>query len=129
GTNEQEILLSSMQNGPSRKRTGIQTSILSSHLEKGLGMRSLIGKPIKFLCCLFFLSPFLSPTSLTPRAQSADATDFFESKIRPLLSAHCLSCHGTQVQMGGLNLATEASFLKGSEKGPVVQRGDPENSR
>src|SRR6185503_3871178 len=129
GTNEQEILVSSMQNGASRKRTGIQSPLLSCHLEKGLGMRSLISKPIKFLCCLLFLSPFLSLSSLTSRAQSADTTDFFETKIRPLLSAHCLSCHGTQVQMAGLNLATEASFLKGSEKGPVVQRGDPENSR
>jgi hypothetical protein len=72
---------------------------------------------------------FLSLPSLSLRAQSADATDLFETKIRPLLSAHCLSCHGAQVQMAGLNLATEASFLKGSEKGPVVQRGDPENSR
>ena len=31
--------------------------------------------------------------------------------------------------MAGLNLATEASFLKGSDKGPVVVKGDPENSR
>ena len=106
-------------------------SLLSFHptSRKGLGMTSLVGKPIKLFCCLLFLSLFLSLPSLTPRAQSADATDFFETKIRPLLSAHCLSCHGTQVQMAGLNLSTEASFLKGSEKGPAVVKGDPENSR
>ena len=86
-------------------------------------MTALVSRCIKLFCCfLFFGLPSV-------QAQSADATDFFETKIRPLLSAHCLSCHGTQVQMAGLNLATEASFLKGSEKGPVVQRGDPENSR
>ena len=88
-------------------------------------MTASVVRLITFFGCFLFLSL----PSLSLRAQSAGATDFFETKIRPLLSAHCLSCHGTQVQMAGLNLSTEASFLKGSEKGPVVQRGDPENSR
>ena len=88
-------------------------------------MTASVGRPIK----LFSGFLLLSLASLSPGAQPADATDFFEAKIRPLLSTHCLTCHGTQVQMARLNLSTEASFLKGSEKGPVVVKGDPENSR
>jgi hypothetical protein len=74
-----------------------------------------------------FLLLTLDPVGLS--AKPADTAIFFETKIRPLLSAHCLSCHGIHLQMGGLNLADEASFLKGSQKGPVVAKGDPENSR
>ena len=92
-------------------------------------MISSVGKPINLSYRLFFLGLFLSVPSLSLRAQSADGTDFFETKIRPLLSAHCWSCHGTQVQMAALNLSTEAGLLKGSDKGPAVVKGDPENSR
>ena len=88
-------------------------------------MTASVGRPIK----LFSGFLLLSLASLSPGAQPADATDFFEAKIRPLLSTHCLTCHGTQVQMARLSLSTEASFLKGSEKGSVVVKGDPENSR
>src|SRR5262249_27736763 len=36
---------------------------------------------------------------------------------------------GEQMQIGGLNLSTEKGLLKGSEKGPVVVKGDPDSSR
>jgi len=71
----------------------------------------------------------LTPLSLSLSARPADPNDFFEARIRPLLSAHCLACHGEQMQMAGLNLSTEKGFFKGSEKGPVVVKGDPDNSR
>src|SRR5215510_1992298 len=71
----------------------------------------------------------LTPLSPSISARPADPRDFFETRIRPLLSAHCLACHGEQTQMAGLKLSTEEGFLKGSEKGPVVVKGDPESSR
>ncbi len=55
--------------------------------------------------------------------------EFFERKIRPILSNHCFACHGPKAQMAGLNLSTAADFFKGSSNGPVVVPGDPENSR
>ena len=62
-------------------------------------------------------------------AEPADPVEFFESKIRPLLANNCFACHGTKLQMAGLNLSTAEGLFKGSEKGPVVVKGDPEGSR
>ena len=55
--------------------------------------------------------------------------EFFEAKIRPLLANNCFACHGPKMQMAGLNLSTVDSAFKGSDKGPVIIKGDPENSR
>jgi mono/diheme cytochrome c family protein len=55
--------------------------------------------------------------------------DFFETKIRPLLSDNCFACHGPTTQMAGLNLSTADTFLKGGGSGPVIVKGEPESSR
>jgi hypothetical protein len=60
---------------------------------------------------------------------NAEKNEFFESKIRPLLSSKCFACHGSEMQMAKLNLSTAADFFKGGESGPVVVKGEPENSR
>ncbi len=60
---------------------------------------------------------------------SSQEVEFFETKIRPLLSEQCFACHGPKLRMGGLDLSTAAGVLKGGNSGPVVVKGDPENSR
>ena len=84
----------------------------------------------------FFLLPALllvcsgSLSFAAPKPQAnAEQNEFFESKIRPLLSSKCFACHGAEMQMAKLNLATAAGFFKGGESGPVVVKGEPENSR
>lgn len=62
-------------------------------------------------------------------AETAPAADAFEKTIRPLLSAKCHSCHGPQMQMGGLNLATVEGLRKGAASGPILDTADPDNSR
>src|SRR5262245_51875717 len=57
--------------------------------------------------------------------------EFFESKIRPLLSENCYKCHsaGAEKLKGSLHLDTRAGILKGGESGtPVVTPKDPEAS-
>ena len=61
--------------------------------------------------------------------QSLQPTEFFETKIRPLLVSKCQVCHGADQQMGGLNLSSAAGFWRGADSGPVVVKGDPEDSR
>ncbi|MEZ6103704.1 MAG: PSD1 and planctomycete cytochrome C domain-containing protein [Pirellulaceae bacterium] len=70
-------------------------------------------------------------------AQSADAApppeaiDFFETKIRPVLSAHCYDCHSGESDPieGGLLLDSREGTLRGGNGGSVVTPGDPAHSR
>ncbi|MBI3736522.1 hypothetical protein HY256_08425, partial [Candidatus Sumerlaeota bacterium] len=43
--------------------------------------------------------------------------EFFEKKIRPLLSENCFACHGPAKQKSGLRLDTRAGLLAGGEIG------------
>ncbi len=61
--------------------------------------------------------------------QAAEEDTFFETKIRPVLVDHCSTCHGEKLQMASLKLTTAEGFFKGAESGPIVVKGDPENSR
>ncbi|QDT66872.1 PSD1 and planctomycete cytochrome C domain-containing protein [Calycomorphotria hydatis] len=49
---------------------------------------------------------------------------FFETKIRPLLSAHCLSCHGAQEQESNLRLDSREAMVKGGDWGPSLDEGN-----
>ncbi len=49
---------------------------------------------------------------------------FFESKVRPLLLEHCISCHGEEKQEGGLRLDSRANVLAGGESGEAIVPGD-----
>ena len=59
-------------------------------------------------------------------AQQAD-TEFFESKIRPLLATQCYACH-TRSKLGGLRVDSRAALLEGGEHGPAIVAGDAEAS-
>src|SRR5580700_8175484 len=52
----------------------------------------------------------------------------FEKDVAPIFQANCTGCHGTKVKLKDLNLTTEEAALKGSESGPVVVPGKPEDS-
>src|SRR5271163_4519692 len=54
--------------------------------------------------------------------------EFFEAKVRPLLTDNCLECHGADKHKGGLRLDVRDAMLKGGETGPAVVPGKPEAS-
>ncbi|MGE5193429.1 MAG: PSD1 and planctomycete cytochrome C domain-containing protein [Deltaproteobacteria bacterium] len=54
---------------------------------------------------------------------------FFEKRVRPILVAKCLECHGEKKQEGGLRLDSRRAVLKGNDAGPAVVAGKPEESR
>jgi hypothetical protein len=60
---------------------------------------------------------------------SATQAEFFEQKIRPLLSSRCFECHGPKKHKGGLRLDSRASILEGGDSGPALVPGKPEESR
>jgi mono/diheme cytochrome c family protein len=54
--------------------------------------------------------------------------EFFEARVRPVLVSHCLMCHGSEKHKGGLRLDARDAMFRGSDSGPVVIPGKPEES-
>src|SRR4051812_8378195 len=59
---------------------------------------------------------------------SPDDETFFESKVRPVLAASCVECHGATKASGGLRLDSREGLLKGGDSGPAVVPGSVEQS-
>jgi len=72
-------------------------------------------------------APAAATAAATPTAQQSA---FFEGKIRPLLTAHCLKCHSAAEgkTKGGLALDSRDGTLKGGDSGPAVIPGNPDKS-
>jgi hypothetical protein len=51
---------------------------------------------------------------------SAIADRYFADHVQPILQAHCLRCHGSQKQRGGLRLDSLRALLKGGDTGPAI---------
>ena len=52
----------------------------------------------------------------------------FETDVLPILKANCVQCHGTETRMKEMNLSTLEGVMKGSESGPVVILGKPDET-
>ncbi len=60
---------------------------------------------------------------------SPEQLEFFEKKIRPILSEHCYSCHSADTKpSGGLRVDDRNGILVGGNTGASVVVGDPEKS-
>ncbi len=59
---------------------------------------------------------------------SAEAREFFEAKIRPVLAAECYECHNAKKTKGGLRLDYRAGWKKGGDTGDAIVPGDPQKS-
>jgi hypothetical protein len=60
--------------------------------------------------------------------ETAEGTEFFEAKIRPLLIERCEECHGAKKQKGGLRLDSKTGWETGGDTGAALKPGDPEAS-
>src|SRR5690242_2782917 len=59
-------------------------------------------------------------------APSPEQVDFFEKKIRPVLSQNCYSCHSTgKGNSGHLHLDDRNAILSGGKSGPAIVPGNP----
>ena len=71
----------------------------------------------------------LADVGLADEEFSAEQIDFFENKIRPVLVANCLECHGAEKSESGLRLDSRKTILKGGDSGnPAAVTGKPEAS-
>ena len=62
------------------------------------------------------------------KTEDAAKVKFFETQIRPLLSARCFKCHGKEKQSGGLRVDALSTLLKGGESGAALVAGKPDES-
>ena len=53
----------------------------------------------------------------------------FAKDVAPIFDKWCVSCHGEKEAEGGLRLDSYEALLKGSDDGPVIVPGDPEQSQ
>jgi Protein of unknown function (DUF1553)/Protein of unknown function (DUF1549)/Planctomycete cytochrome C len=67
-------------------------------------------------------------TRVTEQVVPSEHAEFFEAKIRPILEEHCYKCHGARKQESGLRLDSRERILRGSDTGPVVVPGHPDES-
>ena len=75
-----------------------------------------------FLACV--------PATALAQTPTAEQLTFFESKVRPILSARCYTCHSQSAKKvkGGLKLDGRESILKGGDIGPALAPGKPAES-
>jgi mono/diheme cytochrome c family protein len=52
-----------------------------------------------------------------------DAADVFRRDVQPILTAHCVECHGPNKQENGLRLDFGAAILRGGDNGSAVVAG------
>ena len=76
-------------------------------------------------------APQAPPAAVKPPELTKPQLDFFETKVRPVLSANCYKCHSTEAGKvkGGLLLDSREGWMKGGENGPVIVPGDPAKSK
>jgi mono/diheme cytochrome c family protein len=58
-----------------------------------------------------------------PPSTAAGTPVDYEGKVKPILTQHCVSCHGAQKPRGGLRLDTAAAAISGGKNGPAVVAG------
>jgi mono/diheme cytochrome c family protein len=63
-----------------------------------------------------------------PSAGTEAAKIDYARQVKPLLTRHCVACHGAARMRAGLRLDTAAAALKGGKSGPVIQPGRGEES-
>ena len=69
----------------------------------------------------------LAMLGLPASAGAQSPTDFFETRVRPVLADNCYACHA-RVQSGGLRVDSREALLAGGASGPAIVPGDPDDS-
>lgn len=67
-------------------------------------------------------------SSVTPLLHAEETRASLPTDVQTVLDQHCVKCHGPLEQKYGLELDTLEGALKGSEDGPVIKPGKPDES-
>ena len=82
------------------------------------------------IICLIVAAPIRSLADDQQSQLNAEAVEFFESKVRPLLIEHCYECHSTDAgeSEGDLLLDSQPSMQRGGHRGPSIVPGKSADS-
>ncbi len=74
--------------------------------------------------------PPIAPGAASLPPTPADAQEFFEKRVRPVLVQHCYSCHSDRSPTpgGGLRLDSREGLMRGGGRGPAALPGRPDDS-
>jgi len=84
----------------------------------------VLGNSVAWFLCFGLVTTL----HLAVGAEVEDAETTFELKVRPILAATCVKCHGPTKQSAGLRLDSRESMLAGGDSGPALVPGDPSES-
>ncbi len=62
------------------------------------------------------------------QGKSAASELTFERNVLPILTSHCLACHGGVTQKNGLDMRTHASLMRGGDRGAAISPGQVDKS-
>src|SRR5262249_31917304 len=68
------------------------------------------------------------PVPASGQTAAADKVPRFERDVLPILTEHCLKCHGGTTRKGGLDLRSPASMFRGGTSGPALVVASTEKS-
>jgi len=79
---------------------------------------------------LWCIISVLAGPAIAAAVADSSGQDFFEKKIRPVLTAECYRCHSNQASKlkGGLSLDSREGMLTGGDTGAAITPGDPARS-
>lgn len=63
-----------------------------------------------------------------PNSPNGGPDTFFGARVKPVLAANCVSCHGPSKHKAKLRLDNYEAVIRGGKHGPVIKSGDPRSS-
>ena len=72
--------------------------------------------------------PAATPSQVSEDRAGDDDQAKLEEQVKGIFKNSCYGCHGAEKQESELNLSTAAGIVEGSESGPVLVPGEPEES-
>ena len=82
---------------------------------------------VAMLILLFAIATWMDSSAQAAQSSDAAKSEFFETKIRPVLAMACYDCH-TDAAKSGLRVDSREALLKGGQRGAAIIIGKPEES-
>lgn len=103
--------------------------------QKSTKLLSALVLPVGIALTVQGSAPATNSVASEPAVRIHAAADVsYQNDVVPILEGYCLTCHGAPDESGeirielGYDMTTYEGLMAGSDYGPVIEPGDPENS-